>query len=229
MKSFLTLSNPVDYSLSGVSIHGILEARLLGCVPVQCKMVTVLLPFLEAQKDFSPVFSTGTCMSFQRQTTQYCSPLPTTGSLWSFKLQLIRLGLQYFVNQRSDFPTLTLALKVVFTALILLFQLPVCLSSHSDLSCVLHFGIQEELFIIFQSIQLFTCYQSAVAIPKLVICGIRSFQTTEYGNSTFVGLSVFTIFFSILELDLLNINDIQITLKFSMSLVLCESFFMNEV
>lgn len=168
-------------------------------------------------------------MSFQRQTTQYCSPLPTTGSLWSFKLQLIRLGLQYFVNQRSDSPTLTLALKVVFTALILLFQLPVCLSSHSDLSCVLHFGIQEELFIIFQSIQLFTCYQSAVAIPKLVICGIRSFQTTEYGNSTFVGLSVFTIFFSILELDLLNINDIQITLKFSMSLVLCESFFMNEV
>ena len=32
LQSCLTLCNPMDYSLSGSSIHGFLQARILGCV-----------------------------------------------------------------------------------------------------------------------------------------------------------------------------------------------------
>lgn len=37
----------------------------------------------------------------------------------------------------------------------------------------------------------------------------EAFKATKYGRSSFIGLPVFTIIFSILELDLLNIDDIH--------------------
>lgn len=88
--------------------------------------------------------------------------------------------------------------------------LPVCLSSHRDFSCVLHFLWNPRRVVYFFSLFSFSLgIRMQWQFPNFLYMESEAFKATKYGRSSFIGLLVFTIIFSILELDLLNINDIH--------------------
>ena len=81
-------------------------------------------------------------------------------------------------------------------------------------------SLQPQWFVLCPSLSLeskksclfFSLFSFSLAIrmqwqfPNLLYVESEVFKTTKYGRLSFIGLPVFTIFFSILELDILNID-----------------------
>ena len=97
VQSYLTLCDPMDYSLPGSSVHGILQVRILEWVAISSSRGSSWSPGHRGHQGMDPMSPSGSCISrkiLYHWTTweaSYINPITLGGMLFGKALKIKRL------------------------------------------------------------------------------------------------------------------------------------------